>query len=37
VNGAYLALEENRRKSSTIECESTFRMLRIKHLMEKYP
>ncbi|MHA2021134.1 MAG: hypothetical protein ACW96N_05425 [Candidatus Thorarchaeota archaeon] len=37
VNGAYLALEENRRKSSTIECESTFRMIRIKHLMEKYP
>jgi hypothetical protein len=35
VNGAYMALEENRRKSSAIESESTFRMLRIKHLMER--
>ncbi|MFW9862316.1 MAG: hypothetical protein ACFFEX_13030 [Candidatus Thorarchaeota archaeon] len=37
VNGAYMALEENRRKSSAIESESTFRMFRIKHLMEKFP
>ncbi|MFX1263149.1 MAG: hypothetical protein ACFFAZ_13760 [Promethearchaeota archaeon] len=37
VNGAYMALEENRRKSSAIESESTFRMLKIKHLMEKFP
>jgi hypothetical protein len=37
VNGAYMALEENRRRASAIECESTFRMLRIKHLVEKFP
>ncbi|MFW9889599.1 MAG: hypothetical protein ACFFER_15530 [Candidatus Thorarchaeota archaeon] len=37
VNGAYMALEENRRKSSAIESESTFRMFRIKHLMERFP
>ncbi len=36
VNGAYMALEETRRKPSAIECESTFRMVRIKHLMEKF-
>jgi hypothetical protein len=37
VNGAYMALEHNRRKSSVIECESTFRMLRIMYLMKKFP
>jgi hypothetical protein len=37
VNGAYMALEENRRESSAIESESTFRMFRIKHLMERLP
>jgi hypothetical protein len=37
VNGAYMALEENRRRTSAIESESTFRMFRIKHLMEKFP
>lgn len=34
VNGAYMALEDNRKKSIAIECESTFRMLKIRHLME---
>ncbi|MFW9846252.1 MAG: hypothetical protein ACFFD6_05870 [Candidatus Thorarchaeota archaeon] len=33
VNGAYMALEDNRKKSVATECESTFRMLKIKHLM----
>jgi hypothetical protein len=37
VNGTYMALEEDRRKASAFECESTFRMLRIKHLMQKFP
>ncbi|MGD9381330.1 MAG: hypothetical protein PVI03_02700 [Candidatus Thorarchaeota archaeon] len=37
VNGAYMALEENRRRKSAIESESTFRMFRIKHLMGKFP
>jgi hypothetical protein len=36
VNGAYMALEP-RRKTTAIEAESTFRMFRIKHLMEKFP
>jgi hypothetical protein len=36
VNGAYMALEEDRKKSTANECESTFRMFRIRHLMEKY-
>ncbi|NHJ12056.1 MAG: hypothetical protein EAX95_00160 [Candidatus Thorarchaeota archaeon] len=33
VNGAYMALEDDRRKASAIECESTFRMFKLKHLM----
>jgi hypothetical protein len=37
VNGTYMALEENRRRPSAIEVESTFRMFRIRHLMEKFP
>ncbi len=36
MNGAYMAIEEDRRKSTAYECESTFRMLKIRHLMEKY-
>lgn len=35
VNGAYMALEDDRQKKSAIECESTFRMLKIKHLMTR--
>lgn len=36
VNGAYMTLEEDRRKPTANECESTFRMFRIRHLVEKY-
>ncbi|MFW9799078.1 MAG: hypothetical protein ACFFD9_01450 [Candidatus Thorarchaeota archaeon] len=32
TNGAYMALEEDRRRDLAIECESTFRMLKIKQL-----
>ena len=33
VNGAYMALESNRRRPDVIECESTFRVLKIMQLM----
>lgn len=32
VNGAYMALEDDRRRPLSIECESTFRLLKIKQL-----
>ncbi|MFQ5831538.1 MAG: hypothetical protein ACE5H4_02450 [Candidatus Thorarchaeota archaeon] len=32
TNGAYMALEENRRRDLALECESTFRLLKIKQL-----
>ncbi len=31
INGAYMALESGRRNRRVIECESTFRMLKLKH------
>ncbi|MFX1265276.1 MAG: hypothetical protein ACFFH0_07835 [Promethearchaeota archaeon] len=32
TNGAYMALEENRQRDFALECESTFRLLKIKQL-----
>jgi len=32
VNGAYMGLEDDRQRSLSVECESTFRMLKIKQL-----